>query len=72
VLQALGSCADIISQNWDIDMYCQDQEWKEAMVQWRNRHLQASVREVDENGVDAENSPFLKLSPMEARQAVLE
>jgi hypothetical protein len=70
VLHALGSCADIISQNWDIDMYCQDPEWKEVMVQWGSRQLQAAVREVDEHGADAENSPFLKLALLEARQAV--
>jgi hypothetical protein len=65
-----GSCADIISHNWDIDTYCQDPEWKEVMVQWKDRQLLASVREVDEDGADAENSPFLKLSLMEAVQAV--
>jgi hypothetical protein len=30
----------------------------------------AAVREVDEDGLDAENSPFLKLSVQEAIQAV--
>jgi hypothetical protein len=70
VLQALGCCADIISHDWDIDTYCQDQEWKEVMVQWKGRQIQAAVPEVDENGVDLENSPFLKLSILEAIQAV--
>jgi hypothetical protein len=42
----------------------------EVMVQWRDRQLRASRPEVDENGVYAENSPFLKLSLMEAIQAV--
>jgi hypothetical protein len=40
------------------------------MVLWKNRQLHASVREVDEDGLDAENSPFLKLSIQEAIQAV--
>jgi hypothetical protein len=70
VLRALGCCADIISHDGDIDMYCQDPEWKEVMVQWKGRQIQASVREVDENGADSENSPFLKLSTLEAIQAV--
>jgi hypothetical protein len=70
VLHALGSCADIISQNWDIDMYCQDPEWKEVMIQWRSRQLHAAVREVDELGADSENGPFLKLAFLEAMQAV--
>jgi hypothetical protein len=26
VLQALDSCADILSKGWDIDQYCQDPE----------------------------------------------
>jgi hypothetical protein len=40
------------------------------MVQWRDRHLHAAVREVDEHGLDSENSPFLKLALLEAIQAV--
>jgi hypothetical protein len=70
VLRALGCCADIISHDWDIDTHCQDPEWKEVMVQWKGRRIQASVREVDENGADSENSPFLKLPILEAIQAV--
>jgi hypothetical protein len=70
VLRALGSCADIISRNWDIDTYCQDPEWKEVMVRWKGRQIQASVRELDEDGGDSENSPFLRLSLLEAIQAV--
>jgi hypothetical protein len=70
VLQALGSCADILSRGWDIDTYCQDPEWKEVMVLWKSRQLHASVREVDEEGLDAHNSPFLKLSIEEAVQTV--
>jgi hypothetical protein len=70
VLQALGSCADILTKGCDIDQYCQDPEWKEVMVLWKDRQLHSSVREVNENGLDADNSPFLKLSLKEARQAV--
>jgi hypothetical protein len=40
------------------------------MVQWRDRHLHASIREVDEHGLDEENSPFLMLALKEAMQAV--
>jgi hypothetical protein len=70
VLHALGSCADILSKDWDIDTYCQDPEWKEVMVLWKSKQLHASVREVDEDGLDADNSPFLKLSLDETIQAV--
>jgi hypothetical protein len=70
VLKTLGGCADILSQGWDIDQYCQDPEWKELMVLWKNRQLHASVREVDEDGLDPDNSPFLKLSLDEAIQVV--
>jgi hypothetical protein len=59
-----------ISHDWDIDTYCQDPEWKEVMVQWKGRQIQASVREADEHGADSENSLFLKLSILEAIQAV--
>jgi hypothetical protein len=70
VLQALGSRTDILSKGWDIDQYCQDPEWKEVMVLWKSRQLHASVREVDEDGLDADNSLFLKLSIEKAIQAV--
>jgi hypothetical protein len=70
VTQVLSSCADILSKGWDIDQYCQDPEWKELMTLWKNRQLHASVREVDEDGLDADNGPFLKLSLDEAIQAV--
>jgi hypothetical protein len=70
VLQALGSCADILSKGWVIDQYCQDPEWKEVMTLWQEKHLRAVVRAVDEEGLDADNGPFLKLSPQEAIQAV--
>jgi hypothetical protein len=69
VLQALGTCADILFKGWDIDTYCQDPEWKDVMVQWKNKQLHALVREVDEDGLDADSSPFLKLSLEEAIQA---
>jgi hypothetical protein len=32
------------------------------MVLWKNRQLHAVVRKVDEDGLDPDNSPFLKLS----------
>jgi hypothetical protein len=70
VLAALGTCADILSKDWDIDQYFQDPERKEVMVLWKNRQIHASVREVDGDGLDADNSPFLKLSLNEAIQAV--
>jgi hypothetical protein len=72
VLHALGTCANILTKGWDIDQYCQDPEWKEVMVLWKNRQLHASAREVDEDGLDAENSPFLKPSLDEAIQAVID
>jgi hypothetical protein len=72
VLQALGSCADILTQGLDIDTYCQDPERREMMKLWKRKQLHASVREVDEDGLDADNSPFLKLSLEEAIQAVRE
>jgi ribonuclease HI len=70
VLHALGTCADILTKGWDVDQYCQDPEWKDVMVLWKNRQLHASVREVDEDGLDADLSPFLKLSLDEGIQAV--
>jgi hypothetical protein len=70
VLAALGACADILTKGWDIDQYFQCREWKELMLLWKNRQLRAVVRKVDEDGLDADNSPFLKLSLDEARQTV--
>jgi hypothetical protein len=72
VLQALDCCAGILSHGWDIDTYCKDLEWKDVMVLWKNRQLHESVREVDENGLDAENSTFLKLAVDETIQGVRE
>jgi hypothetical protein len=70
VLAALGTCADILTKGWDMDQYCQVQEWKELMILWKNRQLHAVVRKVDEDGLDADDSPFLKLSLDEAIQTV--
>jgi hypothetical protein len=62
VLQAFGTCADILRNGRDIDQYCQDPEWKELVLLWRSKHLHAIVRKVDEDGMDEDNSPFLKLA----------
>jgi hypothetical protein len=70
VLAVLGTCADILTKGWDMDQYCQVQEWKELMILWKNRQLHAVVRKVDEDGLDPYNSPFLKLSMDEAIQTV--
>jgi hypothetical protein len=70
VLAALGACADILTRGWDRDQDCQVREWKEMMVLWKNRQLHAVVRKVDEEGLYADDSPFLKLSMEEAIQAV--
>jgi hypothetical protein len=70
VLHSFGTCADILTKRWDIDQYYQDPEWKEVMVLWKNRQLHAVVRKVDEDGPDADNSPFLKSSLDGATQAV--
>jgi hypothetical protein len=70
VLQAFGTCADILKNGWDIDQYCQDPEWTELMLLWQRKHLHAIVRKVDDDGLDEDNSPFLKLAIEEAIQAV--
>jgi hypothetical protein len=70
VLLALGACADILTKGWDIDFYCQCPEWKNLMLTWKNRQLRAVCRKVDEEGLDAENSPFLKLALDQVRQTV--
>jgi hypothetical protein len=62
VLAALGTCADILTKDWDMEYYCQVQEWRDLMVLWKSKRLHAIVRKVDEDGLDAENSPFLKLA----------
>jgi ribonuclease HI len=70
VLLALGACADILSKGWDIDFYCQDPEWKNMMVTWKNKQLRAVCRKVDEERLDVGNSPFLMLAIEEVRQTV--
>jgi hypothetical protein len=40
------------------------------MALWKNRRLHAVVRKVDEDGLDADNSPFLKSSMDEAIHTV--
>jgi hypothetical protein len=40
------------------------------MVTWRNKQIRAVGRNVDEEGLDADNSPFLKLAVDEVIQAV--
>jgi hypothetical protein len=70
VLQAVDCCARILFHGWDIDTYCQDPEWKDVMVLWKNRQPHAAVRQVDEDGLDAENGPFPKLAVDEAIQTV--
>jgi hypothetical protein len=72
IFKSAGSCADILMKGWDINQYCQDPEWKEVVVVWKNRQLHAVVREADEDRLDAEKGPFLKLSLEEARQAVID
>jgi hypothetical protein len=48
VLIALGACGDILSNGWDIDFYCQDPEWRNLMVTWKNKQLRAVGRKVEE------------------------
>jgi hypothetical protein len=40
------------------------------MLLWKNRHLHAVVRKVDEDGLDDDNSPFLELAIEQALQTV--
>jgi hypothetical protein len=40
------------------------------MLTWKNKQLRAVCRKVEEEGLDADNSPFLKLALDEVRQAV--
>jgi hypothetical protein len=40
------------------------------MAVWTDKKTNATVREVDEDGMDSENGPFLALSLKEAIQAV--
>jgi hypothetical protein len=32
VLAAMGACADIMTKGWDVEYYCQVQEWKNLMA----------------------------------------
>jgi hypothetical protein len=72
VLAALGACADILSHEWDIDCDCQDTDWKNLMVLWKNKRFRAVARKVDEEGLDADNSPFLKLALDQVVQMVMD
>jgi hypothetical protein len=70
VLAALGTCADILTKGRDMEYYCQVQEWRDLMTLWKDKRLHAVVRKVDEDGLDADNSPFWKLSMDEAIHTV--
>jgi hypothetical protein len=72
VLMALGACADNLSQEWDIDCYCQDADWENLMATWKNKRLRAVGRKVDEEGLDADNCPFLKLALDQVIQTVMD
>jgi hypothetical protein len=71
-LAALGACADILAQGLDVDYYCQDPDWKNVIEIWKNKHIQASCRKEDADGLDAENVGFLNLALQEVRQTVTE
>jgi hypothetical protein len=71
-LAALGSRADILMQDLDVDQYCQDPDWKELIETWRNKQIQATCRREDADGLDSENGPFLSLAVQEVRQTVIE
>jgi hypothetical protein len=71
-LAALGTCADILAQGLDIDHYCQDPDCKNVIEIWKNKHIQASCRKEDADGLDAENVGFLNLALQEVRQTVTE
>jgi hypothetical protein len=71
-LAALGTCADVLTHEWDLDQYCQDQEWKNLMETWRTKQIQASCRREDAEGLESENVPFSNLALQEVRQTVSE
>jgi hypothetical protein len=71
-LTALGTCADILAQNLDIDQFCQDSDWKRLLEIWRIKQIQASCRREDAEGLDLENVHFLSLALQEVRQTVSE
>jgi hypothetical protein len=62
LLTTLGACADILSNDWDIDFYCQDKQWNDLMKMWKAKKLRATVRKVDEGGVDEANLTFIGLA----------
>jgi hypothetical protein len=66
----LKRCADIVSHGWDEDQYCHHEGWKEVMTVWKDRQIQATIREFDEEGADSENGPFQGLALRDAIQAV--
>jgi hypothetical protein len=67
---ALRSCADVVSHEWDPDQYCRHQGWKGVMALWKGQKINGTVRVFDEEGEDAENDPFQALALKEAIQAV--
>jgi hypothetical protein len=71
-LAALGTCADIIMQELDVDQYCQDPDWKDLIEMWKSKLIQASWRMEDADGLDSENGLFLSLAIQEVRQMVTE
>jgi hypothetical protein len=48
---ALKSCADILTHGWDMDQYCHHAGWKEVMTVWKERKIQATIREFDDEGL---------------------
>jgi hypothetical protein len=71
-LATLGTCADILSQELDIDQICQDPNWKRLLETWKNKQIQATCRREDAEGLDLENVHFLSLALQEVRQTVSE
>jgi nucleoside phosphorylase len=72
VSATLGACADILANEWDIDYYRQDEYWKNLMVLWKNKRFRAVARKVDEEGLDADNNPFLELALKQVVQIVMD
>jgi hypothetical protein len=70
VHQALGSCADIVSHSWDMNLYCQHEGWQRVMTSWKDQEIQGTIREFQEEGADSENVPLPGLALREAIQAV--
>jgi hypothetical protein len=65
-LGALGTCADILMQELDVDQYCQDPDWNELIETWRNKQIQASFRMEDAEGRTTDKSSLQLEMPMEA------